>query len=268
MSSIFTDERDRMLPLTGGRNFRDTGGYATADGCRVRRGMVFRSGAMAYLTNADHAHLRTRGIRLICDLRTAKERNNEPNNWPDTSVKTLSWEYDPSIISLREFRSAREFTADSSRDAMTALYRRMPRAFSTVYADVFRALADDDLPAVIHCSAGKDRTGLASALILLSLGVQTSDVMNDYTLTERLIDLEHLIFAHQQGSIGMDEDHSFLSKLGPDVRRPLVSSPAAYLEAALKQIRLDHGSVEGYIHDGMGIAPEVLQRLRTRLLEG
>jgi protein-tyrosine phosphatase len=267
MSLISTDERDRLLPLAGGRNFRDIGGYAAVTGRRVRRGMIFRSGAMAFLTDADHAHLQTRGVRLICDLRTAEERKNEPNNWPDPAVKTLTWDYDPSITSLREFRSAPEFTAESSRAAMMSLYRRMPSAFAKVYADVFRALAVEDLPAVIHCSAGKDRTGLASALVLLALGVQPNDVMNDYALTERVIDLEHLIFTHQQGSVGLGEDHSFLLKLGAEVRRPLVSSPASYLGAALEQIRLDYDSVDGYFQDGMGIAPEVLPRLRSRLLE-
>src|SRR5471032_2394913 len=93
-----SDRPQRVLPLVGGRNFRDIGGYRAMDGRQVRWGSVYRSGALSYLTTEDYTHLTPLRIRVICDFRTACEREREPTQWPDSNARTLTWHYDSTIV--------------------------------------------------------------------------------------------------------------------------------------------------------------------------
>src|SRR5277367_3290667 len=105
----------RMIPLQGGRNFRDLGGYTTTDGRRIRWGRVFRSGVMSYLTERDHDRLRPLGIRTVCDFRSPREREREPIRWGSDPVNVLHWDYDPREVSLRAFITGKEISPDVSR---------------------------------------------------------------------------------------------------------------------------------------------------------
>lgn len=131
----------RLIPLEGGRNFRDLGGYLTSDGRRVKWRKLFRSGSMAGLTAADYGSLSSLSIKIVCDLRTAQEIEAE-----------LS-------------------TPKMARAAMIQGYRRLPFEQVPAHRELFRRLAAGDVPLVFNCSAGKDRAGTAAALILSALGV-------------------------------------------------------------------------------------------------
>src|SRR5690606_38523055 len=117
----------RVLPLSGGRNFRDIGGYTTRDGRLVRWGRVYRSGVMSYFTPEDLAHLDTLGIHTVCDFRTAAERRREPTRWNTTPPQCLNWEYDHRDVSLRHYMSTSEpLTEQLARNCMVSLYRKLP----------------------------------------------------------------------------------------------------------------------------------------------
>jgi protein-tyrosine phosphatase len=259
---------ERLLSLQGGRNFRDLGGYATRDGRSVRWRTLYRSGVLSYLTDADQAHLTGLGIRVVCDLRTADERKREPNRWQPQGMRSLHWDYDSSEISLRSFLAVHGI--GSPRDttgAMIALYRRFPERFEQQFAALFAELAAGEIPLVFNCSAGKDRTGLAAALILASLGVGNDDIVADYALTNTAVDLEHELFRHRRGSIGVGNEHAHLAGISREVRAPLLTADPQYLHAAFDQIRADHGSIESYLHSRLAVTPSQLARIRERLLE-
>jgi len=257
----------RMIPLQGGRNFRDLGGYTTTDGRRIRWGRVYRSGVMSYLTDRDHEYLKPLGIRTVCDFRTLRERQREPIRWGSDQVDILEWDYDARSVSLRAYLTDTEFSPDIARSTMRALYRKIPVIFQTQYAALFDKLASGDLPLVFNCSAGKDRTGMAAALLLLSLGVSREQVMADYVLTDSVVDLEKELFAHSGGSVALGDDHSYLQSVGHEARIPLLKALPEYLEAAFDQLETDHGSVPDFVRRALGVGEEKLERIRARVLE-
>lgn len=257
----------RLIALEGGRNFRDLGGYAAADGRRTRWGRVFRSGVMSYLTDRDHLQLRPLQIRTVCDFRSPREREREPIRWGSEPVDVLHWDYDPREVSLRAFVTGREISAEVSRSTMTALYRKIPMLFATQYRALLDRLSGGELPLVFNCAAGKDRTGVAAALLLRTLGVSADDVLADYVLTDAAVDLERELFARATGSVALGDDHSYLHQVSPEARRPLLRALPEYLDAAFRQIEDDHGSVPDYIRRVLGVDDVKLERLHTRLLE-
>ncbi|MET0369868.1 MAG: tyrosine-protein phosphatase, partial [Sphingobium sp.] len=175
-----TDSIDRLLPLTGGFNLRDFGGYATADGRMVRRGMLFRSGTMSLLTEADCAHLRGLGIRSICDFRRPSERRHEPTRWHGADVDYYARDYSGSSGVLAEMIKDGTATAHDMRTAMIHLYRTIHVDHAEAYHAMFARLAEGKAPMLINCSAGKDRTGTGAALILALLGVPRDTIVEDY----------------------------------------------------------------------------------------
>jgi protein-tyrosine phosphatase len=257
----------RVIPLQGGRNFRDLGGYATAEGRRVRWGQVFRSGVMSYLTDRDHETLRPIGIRTVCDFRTLRERQREPLRWGSASVDVLNWDYDARHVSLRGYLSDTAFSPETARNTMLTLYRKIPQVFRTQYAALFDQLSSGSLPLVFNCSAGKDRTGLAAALLLAGLGVPRDQIMADYVLTDAVVDLEKELFAHSQSSAGIGDDRSYLERVSVEARMPLLKALPEYLDAAFEQLEADHGSAADFLREALGVGEEKLERIRARLLE-
>ena len=258
---------ERIIPLEGGLNFRDLGGYETSDGHRVRWRCLFRSGVMSRLTAADRSCLHSFGIRAFCDLRTRRERERETVRWAGVDVMRLEWDYDPRHLSLRSAASAPDFSATAAHSAMLEFYRALPTRFAPQYRALFGQLAVGTLPLVFGCSAGKDRTGMAAALILASLGVSTEDVLLDFTLTNRVADLERVLLATPHGSLGLGEEQSYLRALSPEVRAPLLRAAPEYLEAAFEQVNRDHGSLEGYLHNQLHLTDDSLSLMRAHLLE-
>lgn len=255
------DER-RVIALEGGRNFRDIGGYPTQDGRSVRWGKIFRSGSMAGLTPADYERLARLSIKTICDLRTVHEREMEPNNWYRVA-NIMYWARDhgEGFGELRSLMGSSLSTAEAARAAMINGYRRLPFQQAPAYKEVFRRLAAGEVPLAFNCSAGKDRAGTAAALILSVLGVPREIVLEDYLLTDRIIDFKRVFMetARQRKSTLMNQS--------PDIIAAILKSDVVYLNAAFDAIEQKHGSIEAYLNDALGISEEAVSAIRLRLLE-
>ncbi len=248
---------ERTLPLTGEANFRDLGGYATADGRAVRWGRVYRAGSLADLTEADMAYLARLGLRLAWDLRSPDEVANHPDRLPPGAVAR----HTPIIAEVGRLRGL---------VTLFRLRRRVQKMLQQVYvimldqngpllAGILRAAADPaNLPLVIHCTAGKDRTGLAAALLLSALGVPEETIIADYTLSNNAFDglaermrpeMERLY------AFGFNEQRL----------RPFLLAEARTLTGALAHLRRRYGSVEAYLRRA-GLTEDDLGQLRQTLL--
>jgi len=263
----------RVIALEGGRNFRDLGGYAAGENRRVRWGRLYRSGSLSNVTPTGHAALRTRGIRVLCDFRTRRERERELVDWNGDGRVLLAWDYDPKLVSVRALLADAGVSAHSglspqlARRAMIELYRRLPTRLAGPYAALFERLAAGDLPLVFGCAAGKDRTGVAAALVLSCLGVPWEVIVGDYTLTNQVVDLEQALFQNPRRSVGLEDEHGQLARVDRDARAPFLEAHPEYLAAAFEQINHDHGSIEGYLCTRLGVDPAKSVRIREHLLE-
>ncbi len=263
----------RLLRLAGGVNFRDLGGYSTADGRRVRWKRLYRSGKLSSLTAEDVRQLAREGIQVVCDLRTAQERRHEPSV-TGFSREHRAWDVDVGHHRLREAVAAPGATPQQVRDALTATYREMPWLYAEMYGAAIAHIVSGDLPLVFHCAGGKDRTGTLAALILRALGVPEDQVVDDYLLTDRFLDVQSLQRAPRvrprdgEGEEDAGAGFSFLRTLSAEMRAPLLTCDAAYLRAALGAVEERHGSVPGYLEEVLGIDASGLAALRERLLDG
>lgn len=250
----------RVIPLEGGRNFRDLGGYLTLDGHRVKWGKLFRSGSMARLTQADYERLSKLEIKAICDLRTAQERAAEPNTWCQVAnIGYWAREHTNSFGELRRVMVSGLSTYDMARAAMIEGYRELPFEQAPAHRELFNRLAAGDVPLVFNCAAGKDRAGTAAAMILSALGVPRDSVVDDYVLTDRVVDLQ---------AIFMDpKSKNELTNQARGVVTAILKADAGYLHAALDAVEERHGTVAAYVRDALGITDAALFAMRQNLLE-
>ena len=258
----------RVLPLEGGRNFRDLGGYGTVDGRYVKWGKVFRSGVMDRLTDADYAYLSNLGIKVLCDLRTAQERTAEPTSWSAGDVEYLTFP-DPSEATdnpIFEVFLDPDVTSDDVRNVMIDLYSNILEEQSPAYRVMFDQLANGDLPLAFNCSAGKDRTGVGAALILSALGVHREIVIADYEMSEQVVDYmaEFNVTTEEPEAEG---PYDFLRQLPPDVVAPLMRSDPAYIRAVLDRLDAEYGGVTAYIQAELDVSDAELAAIQDRLLE-
>jgi protein-tyrosine phosphatase len=251
---------ERVIPLGGGHNFRDLGGYATADGRTLRWGMLFRSGTMADLTLADQALLAGFGIRLVCDLRANDERRERPTRWSEASpAEFWSRDHESSVGKLVRILSEGRPDATAARDFMIEVYRRLPYEQAKAYRELFLRAASGQLPLVFHCSAGKDRTGCAAALLLSALGVPRATIIEDYLLTERFFEQGcRLILADPLGRT--------LDQYPAEAWHPVIRAERAYIETMFATLEARHGSVDEYLATELRIDPPTLARLKENLL--
>jgi protein-tyrosine phosphatase len=230
---------ERLLPLQGGRNFRDLGGYRAAEGRQVRWGHIYRSGVMAGLTTADMTYLSDLGIQAICDLRSRQERAAEPNPFlNDPSPEVIGTDYDMMDTSGL-------MKATNRADAINALadtYLRVIEVLTPQYTDIFARLLRREILA-FNCSAGKDRTGIAAALILSVLGAAREAIVADYALTEVYTPPSSIAKLTSGGVVpGFSSNiaKAFM-RLPPDVTKVMMGSDPAVMRATLARIDAQHG---------------------------
>jgi protein-tyrosine phosphatase len=259
---------ERLLPLEGGRNFRDLGGYLTADGHQVKWGRVYRSGTMANLIDSDYDLLQSLGIRVICDFRTSEEREREPTRWQAISneldYRTRNYAADSN---LREAFAKGTPDAAAMRDAMMRLYGEVPYEHAESYRTMFKALAAGEAPLAFNCSAGKDRTGVAAALLLTMLGVPRDTVIEDYALSEKLVNYEAQYARSPPIASSKPNPWAFIEKLPAEVRAPLLRSEPDYIRTALTAIEKREGSLDQYFERVLGISKAEQESIRSLLLE-
>ncbi len=254
-----------MLALEGVRNFRDFGGWRGLDGVAVRTGRLFRSAHFHEATEADMATLDGLGAAFIVDLRRPGERAFQPNRWPGARVEQVTSDEGeereaPHIAFLRNG----DMTEAGVDRFMVDLYRGLPHEARHValFSGYFRRLdATDAAPSVVHCAAGKDRTGLLCALTLDLLGVSREDVFTDYLLTNTVAQVERKLPMWQAWIEAQVGRHVPIEAL-----RPFLGVRAGYLEAAIAVIEDRHGSLAGYREAVLGVDAAMADRLRAALL--
>jgi protein tyrosine/serine phosphatase len=239
--------RSRIIEMEGCFNFRDLGGFDTADGRRVRWGRLFRSDALHHLTAADLRRIRDElGIRIVVDLRSSAERAGEE---PTSLVAPPVQEHHVPLFD-GERRSA------PSELALDQIYSILLRVARQPIARFVRLLAESREPVLFHCAAGKDRTGLVSAVVLGAVGVREAEIVADYAETRRNLDriVERLRESRSY-------DHVF-TELPPET---LHAEPAT-MEKFLDGVARDFGSMRGYLLES-GVAESELASLEAGLLE-
>ena len=263
---------DRVLPLERGRNFRDLGGYRTESGQYTRWGVLYRSGTMAHLTDNDIEYLRNLDIAVVCDFRNNEEREGDPTPWSSLGddVNYLRWNY--SFDSEKNWGDTRqwmnldsEMNKDQAVRFMLESYGEAPFRFSDYYKGMFENLLEGNMPFIFHCTAGKDRTGLAAGLILLALGVPRETVFEDYKLSDLIVDYEAEIFAEAED--GSNPTSGAIARMAPETRNALFRSDPMYLERSLDSIESRYGSIPTYLEEVMGLDGKRINRLRELYLE-
>jgi protein-tyrosine phosphatase len=254
-----TPEKAR-LPLESAFNLRDFGGYATADGRCVKRGMLYRSGTMALLTDADADHLRSLGIKAICDFRRGNERTAEPTLWHGSEVDYFCRDYAESSGLLGEMLKRDGATADDMRQTMIALYRVIPVDHAESYRAMFARIADGRVPLLINCSAGKDRTGVGAALVLAALGVPRPTIVQDYLATNTHADWDWLLAQRNTLVARMRLTRT-------DMLEPLLKAESVYLDTLFATLDESHGGVDGYLNDVLGVDAAARDSMRGMLLD-
>lgn len=252
-------DESRFVLLEGGRNFRDVGGYRTQDGKTVKWGVLYRSGSLGALTLKGQQRLSRLQIGSIIDLRATPERSRDMNNWLAVSGQGY-WarDYGMSLGDMGSvFADRSQLTGERMRAMMLGVYRKLPHEQAPGYRELFARLAQGAGAVVVNCTAGKDRTGVAAALVLTALGVPYETVREDFLLSNGAPGME---------TLGSDLA-SPLGALPAEVAQPLIGVEGAYLDVAFAQIREDYGSVESYLGQELGVGAAEIAAIRRRMLD-
>lgn len=246
------------------RNFRDFGGYENKAGQALSKGKLFRSAHFNETNEEDRGFLADLGLGLVVDLRHKPERRRQPNTYPsDQDVLTFTMtepdeapEYAPHEMFLKEELE----TAEDARNYMIGSYSARPTnpAFIDVFSRTLKHMAKTGSPIVIHCAAGKDRTGTLVAIIQSLLGLSDADIMEDYMLTMQAVDVEYFL---EPASKFMSE--RFGRPISPESLRPMFGVQPDFLNAAMETI----GDMEDYITNTLKIAPKMRDQIRALYLD-
>ena len=242
---------DRVLPLQGASNFRDLGGYPGHGGRIVLWRRLFRSDHLAGLTPADHALLAELGLARALDFRGEHERAATPYQLPGVAQHSLAIE--PSVMQRMQalLQAGQPLGAAEGVALMQDLYRSMVNERARAFALLFEQLLDCDAPLVFHCTAGKDRTGWAAALVLLALGVPRAIVLQDYLMTNQVF---------KQPPLPADGTPA-------EALAAMWRVQEDYLAAALDLMDAEHGGIEPYLRGRLGLSPAALDTLAARYLQ-
>ncbi|MFC8001989.1 tyrosine-protein phosphatase [Streptomyces olivaceus] len=254
--------------LTGVRNLRDLGGLPTEDGRRVRQGVLFRSGHLAHATAEDGVFLASLGLHTVFDFRNAADRKLEGPDVELPGVRNVNLPLSDPADGAEFWKMVRDGDLDQLRGIladgkgatrMTGSYRAIIKERTAEHSRVLHALAEDSVPALMHCSAGKDRAGLSIAVTLLALGVGREAVVEDYLKSNA---------THRRYKVRRSSTAA--SAYSPEVMEllsPLFDARAEYLTAAFDVVDETWGGVDAYLEKGLRLTPGTRERLRGRLLD-
>lgn len=248
----------------GIHNLRDYGGYAAAGGGRVRMGMLLRSGQHMEASDADLALLGALDIRTVIDLRGRSEREGFPcRRHPGFAAQVIAHDGETTSSPPHEGGGGRiEMTPEKARERMLAVYTRMPvnPAMIVMFTRYFKALDEGDGGSLVHCFAGKDRTGIAASLLLHTLGVHHDDVVGEFLLTNQA-PTRHVL---ERQSLPRMEAH--YGAIDPAALHNLMGVLPEYLDTYFAEVTRDHGSVDAYIATRLGVDEARKARLRAKLV--
>lgn len=234
-------------------NFRDFGNYPTRSGGHIKTGRLFRSAHFHQPSPVDLTRLDSLNIGLISDLRSEAERGRQPNAWPgERSVRQLQFQdlsgYQPEGLAPHEAFMKEELKVpQDSRDYMQRSYKARPAdaGYRDIFSKTLKFMAETGEPIVIHCAAGKDRTGTLAAIILGALDVDPNIVMEDYMLTMQAVNIDPFLAPaakHMETRFGREYD--------PESLRPMFGVEPAFLEKSLETI----GDMDRYIREALEIS--------------
>ncbi|MBF0651240.1 tyrosine-protein phosphatase [Dysgonomonas sp. GY75] len=240
---------DRHLPMTGGYNFRDLGGYKTTDGKFVKWGKIFRSDDLHKLTDSDLGYLAAIPLISIVDFRSGEEMEQAPDKNPSSVKNNYTYSISPGDLMAAVKQDISKINAEQANRMMKDMNILLVTDSACIhqYKEFFKLLQNgDDIPLMFHCSAGKDRTGMGAALVLSALGVDEQIILKDYLLSNTYLANKYAGLKSQYPAI------SSLFEVKPE-----------FLQAGLDQIKKDHGSVENYLTKVLGVD---IQKMREMYL--
>ena len=256
----------RTLGLEAAPNFRDIGGYATTNGHHVRWGEVFRSNELSTLTAADEDKVAALDLAAVIDLRTVHERQRAPSRWLHAPADIYE-SSKPTLAPVMHTILSDAGTVAGARAGMIEFYQHMPDDYHEEYAAMLHRIASGRLPVLVHCTAGKDRTGVAMAVLLRTLGVPRRTVVEDYVLTEKLVPAPAAADQKPVPPGAASTAPSPLAQLPPESRQALWRSDPDYISAALDSIDREYGSVDAYVRRELGVSESEVRTLREKLLQ-
>lgn len=246
----------RRLDFEGVQNFRDLGGYRSRFGGSTRWGVLYRSDRLDKMSAADLVRFGELGIKRVFDLRNDDERATAPDPVPNVHV---------SIMSNVEDRGANLMPIDGlsqpqeAEAALRSLYDGILAYAGPDIGLILRSFADDDgLPALFHCTAGKDRTGVIAALLLELLGVGRDDILNDFELTNRYRSVDH-----QTDTV----DHLTDQGMAPEAAAAMLDAPRWAMAGMLDDLDRNFGGIDHYIGQRALLDDDTITRIRVRLLD-
>jgi protein-tyrosine phosphatase len=261
-ASVITAER--RLPLECCDNFRDLGGYETNDGRTVRWNRLYRTSDLSKLTRSDLEYLSQLDVKLVCDFRSDRERIASPDRTIDDAPEKFNLPVDQEGVDPEEMRRKVRtggMVALGLEETMRAAYQAFVTDYSEEWAAMFqRLVGQENLPAVVHCTAGKDRTGFASALVLLALGVSKEIVFDDY-LSTNYYQQDFFRFVLRWAPLYS------LFRTDPEDLLPLLEARREYLQAALDEMVASYGSIDAYLEQALGLDAEMRAKLEHHFLE-
>lgn len=222
---------ERHLPMTGGYNFRDLGGFKTTEGRYVKWGKIIRSDDLYHLTEADLTYLASLPLISVVDFRAESEVNLAPDKLPAST--TGHYDYSISPGNLTSSMDLSTLSSNKGDSVMMEINVLLVSDSANIkrYKDYFALLQNEkDVPLLFHCSAGKDRTGMAAALTLFALGVDEETIMNDYLSSNIYLG---------------DKYREYIAKY--PALRSLFEVKSEYIQAGIKWMKQEYGTVENYL---------------------
>lgn len=261
---IRTSPDNSFLRTEGIHNLRDYGGFGAADGARVKTGVLFRSGQHMEASEADLDLIQSLDIRTIIDLRGLSERSSFPCRRHDQfGADVIAYDGETTSSPPHEGGWDKEdMTAEKGFNRMIAVYTRMPAnpAMIDMFGRFFEALETRDGGSLVHCFAGKDRTGIAAALLMHVLGVHHDDIVAEFLRTNDA-PTQHIL---ERQSLPRMEAH--YGAIEPQAIRNLMGVHPEYIATYWAEVTRDHGSMDAYLAQTLGVDETRKARLQERLL--
>lgn len=248
----------RTLRFDGALNVRDLGGITTATGQQVRFGLVYRSDDLADLSVVDLAELEERSVRTVVDFRNPEEAEARPSRLP-RGAEVVSTPFPPgdkTAAEVMELLVGDDLTADLAHEILLDSYRHVTENGGPVLAELIRSIINRP-PVLFHCAGGKDRTGVAAAVVLSLLGVDRGQIIDDYMLTNDRLTDQSSTFQLRLAEYPEESRHVLLA---------LGLAKPAFIEQSLDIIDRDFGGIDGYARDQLLLTQAEIDELRALLL--
>ena len=270
--------QDRILHIAGTLNFRDLGGYQTCDGRIVQWGCLYRSAQLDRLTAQGIEQTAALNIKTVIDLRFTHESIKYPTiKAAVPNAEIFSWHDEQGSDSGKQSKdmqsswqsSLESYDPKKVKEAMRVNYPQKLYSHASIYRKMLLRLAEAKTPLLFHCAAGKDRTGVAAALILSLLGVSYRQIIRDYLLTQEQLEGRIDAWLAGGGALGAKDNQDFQSSLKrypKYVLDPILCADESYILTLLEYVDANYGSFENYAKQQLGLDPDVIEQLRSNLL--